>query len=142
MHWDLGGLVATGWNGRSGAELASRERLFDGQLAGVMVTTATIMGDGYGRLTVEGGVHAANVHQEADHGHAHGSVAITEQLVTKDLAALAAPRHGVNVEVSEALLALGRGLVAVGKDLLLVVEDGAESRTGCPFARGARRRPS
>src|SRR4051812_31096540 len=119
MHWDLDGLVATGWNGRSGAEPASRERLFDEKLVKGMVTTAARrMGDGDGGLTVEGGVHAANVDQEADHGHADGSVAITKQLVTKDLAALAAPRHSVNVEVGEALLALGRGLVAVGKDLL------------------------
>ena len=76
--------------------------------------------------TVERGVHATNVNQEADHGHALRSIAITKQLVSEDLAGLAAPGHGIDVQVGEALLADLVGLVAVGEDLLLVVEDGLE----------------
>lgn len=76
--------------------------------------------------TVEGGVHAANVDQEAHHGHTLGGFTVTEQLVTQHLACLAAPGHGVDVEVREALLAQAVLLVAVGEDLLLIVEDGAQ----------------
>lgn len=78
------------------------------------------------RRTVEGGVHATNVDQEADHGHALRSLAITKQLVSKDLAGLAAPGHGVDVEVGKALLAQAVLLVAVGEDGQVVVKDGSE----------------
>jgi len=77
-------------------------------------------------LTVECGVHAANVDEEADHGHALRSIAITKQLVSKDLAGLATPRHGVDVKVGEALLSDLIWLVAVGEDLQVVIKDGLE----------------
>jgi hypothetical protein len=78
------------------------------------------------KRTVEGSVHATNVDQEADHCHSLGGLAITQQLVAKDLAGLAAPGHGVDVEVGKALLAQPILLVAVCEFLCVIVEDGFE----------------
>jgi len=83
-------------------------------------------GLGVGGFTVECGVHPTNVDEETNHGHALGGIAITKQLVAQDFAGLAAPRHGVDVEVGKTLLANLFGFVAVGEDLILVVEDGLE----------------
>ena len=78
------------------------------------------------RRTVECCIHPANVDQQADHRHALRGFAVTKQLVAKDLTGLATPGHGINVEVSEALLADPARFVAVGKDFLLVREDGPQ----------------
>jgi hypothetical protein len=74
---------------------------------------------------MERGVHTTNIDEEADHGHALCGIAITKQLISEDLAGPATPRHGVDVQVGEALLGLVR-LVAVGEFLSLVVEDSFE----------------
>lgn len=79
-----------------------------------------------GQHTIESCVHAPNVDQKADHGHPFGGIPITKQFVAQDFAGLAAPGHCVDVKVGEALLADGFGLIAVGEDLLVVIEDGLE----------------
>lgn len=76
-------------------------------------------------LTIERRVHAADIDQEAHHGHAFGSVPITQQLVSQHLAGLAASRHGVYVEIGEALLS-DRSVVRIGEDLFVIVKDSLE----------------
>lgn len=75
------------------------------------------------RLTVERGIHSADVDQETHHGHALGGLSVTQQLVPKDLAGLATSRHGVDVEIGKGLHADAIRIVGVGEDLLVVVED-------------------
>lgn len=77
-------------------------------------------------LTVESGVHSANVDQQTYHGHTLRGLSITKQLVAQDFAGLAASRHGIDVQIGKGLLAEVVGFVAVGEDLSLVVEDGLE----------------
>jgi hypothetical protein len=78
------------------------------------------------RCTVQGGIHTANIDQQTDHSHALRGLPITKQFVAKDLASLTAFSHGVNVQVGKSLLLRLGEVVAVGEDLSLVVEDGAE----------------
>lgn len=48
--------------------------------------------------TIESGVHAADVDQKANHGHAHCTRTIREQLLLENFACLAASGHGVDVD--------------------------------------------
>lgn len=75
-------------------------------------------------LAVEGGVHAADIDQETHHGHVDGSRALRQQLVFENLAAFAALRHGVKVDVSKRVAARRVGLL--GEDGLVVLKDKLE----------------
>lgn len=78
-----------------------------------------------GKRTVERRVHTADVDQQTHHGHTLGSFAVAHQLISQDFTRFRASSHGVDVEVCKRLL--GQGLIVrVGKDLLVVVEDGLE----------------
>lgn len=73
-----------------------------------------------GLLTVERGVHAPDVDQQAHHGHVDCSRALRQQLVFEDLAALAAFCHGIQIDVCKGM-ATGRvGLL--GEDALVILE--------------------
>lgn len=77
-------------------------------------------------LTVQSGVHTANIDQQTDHGHADSSALIflLQQLLLKDLTALAAPGHGVDVNLGEGVSF--RAIAEFGEALGLVVEDELE----------------
>jgi hypothetical protein len=74
------------------------------------------------KLTVESRIHPSDVDEQTDHCHALGRVPIAEELVAQNLAGLAAPRHGVDVQVGEVL---GRSVrfVRVREDIKFVIED-------------------
>ena len=56
-------------------------------------------------LTVEGGVHAPHVNQQAHHGHVDSSRSFCKQFVFQDFAALAALRHSIQVYVCKCMTA-------------------------------------
>lgn len=73
------------------------------------------------QLTVQGGVHAADIDQQTHHGHVDGGGALRQQLVLKDLAAFAALGHRIEVYVGESV---ARGAVGnLVEDAGLVIED-------------------
>jgi hypothetical protein len=55
-----------------------------------------------GAPTVQRRVHAPHIDQQTHHGHVHGGGALCQKLVLEYLAALAAVRHGVEVDVGKA----------------------------------------
>ena len=74
--------------------------------------------------TIERCVHAADVDQQAHHGHVDGGRALGEQLVLEDLAALAALGHGVEVDVGKRVAA--RAIRLLGEDAAVILEDELE----------------
>jgi hypothetical protein len=76
-------------------------------------------------LTIQCGVHAPYIDQQTHHGHVDGRRPLRQQLVLQYLAALAALSHCVQVDVCERVsrFRLSSGLVRLGEDLLLVLED-------------------
>jgi hypothetical protein len=59
--------------------------------------------------TVQSGIHATEIDQQTDHGHADSCGLVILQLVLEDLAGLAAPGHSINVDIREihSLLSVG-----------------------------------
>ena len=77
-------------------------------------------GDGRGtRHTVEGGVHATKIDQQANHSHADRGRLVILQLVFQNLASLAAPRHGVDVDVRKVYLFTTFGVSRESRCLVL-----------------------
>lgn len=75
-------------------------------------------------LTVQSGIHPADIDQEADHGHVDGRRPLGQQLVLQDLAAFAALGHGIEVNVGKGVSRCSvRHLV---EDAGLVIKDGLE----------------
>jgi hypothetical protein len=76
--------------------------------------------------TIQRRVHPPHVDQQTHHGHIHSRGPLCQKLVLEYLAALAAVRHGVEVDVSEAekLLVSRFGLLV--EDLLRIFEDMAQ----------------
>lgn len=54
-------------------------------------------------LTIESGVHPANIHQEAYHSHTNGTILVLQQLLLQDLATFTALRHGIDVDIGESV---------------------------------------
>ena len=73
---------------------------------------------------VERRIHAADVDQQAYHGHVDGGRALGEQLVLEDLAALAALGHGIEVDVGKSVAAGAVRLL--GEDAAVILEDELE----------------
>jgi hypothetical protein len=75
---------------------------------------------------VERRVHAADVDEQAHHGHVDGGRALRQQLVLEDLAALAALGHGVEVDVGKRVRRAGLRLRLLREDGPVVLEDELE----------------
>lgn len=59
--------------------------------------------------TVQSGIHATEIDQQTDHGHADSCWLVILQLILEDLASLAAPGHCIDVDIREvhSLLSVG-----------------------------------
>lgn len=71
--------------------------------------------------TVKCSVHATNIDQQANHGHADRSFGILQQLLFEYLAALAALGHGIDVDFGKG--ETRRAIAVLGETLCLVIED-------------------
>ena len=107
-------------SGRSGAGLAS-----PGRLVPVSALDCLLSETGTG-LTVQRSVHPAHIDQQADHGHVDGGGPLRQQLVLEDLTALAAARHGVQVDVGKRVQIAARAIGELVEDALLVGKDEAQ----------------
>lgn len=72
-------------------------------------------------LTIQGGIHPADIDKQADHGHDDGRRHVLRELLFEDLAALAALGHCIDVDLSkrEPFLAIR----VPCEDLLFIVKD-------------------
>jgi len=72
-------------------------------------------------LTIQRCVHAPDIDQQAHHRHADSSVGILQQLLLQYLAAFAALRHGINVDLRKR--EARRAIAVLGEAFCLIVED-------------------
>jgi hypothetical protein len=76
--------------------------------------------------TVQSGIHAAQINQQAHHCHVLCRLMLSQELISQDLASLATPGHRVNIEIGKGLLGDLLRLVAVGENSLVVLKHGFE----------------
>ena len=108
-HWSLGGLEGKGWSGRFVAEHASQGRLEVTNETGISIAIGVKASTGDARRTghtIESRIHATEVDQQTNHSHANSCRLVILQLVLENFACLAAPGHGIDVDVREVTVLL------------------------------------
>lgn len=73
-------------------------------------------------LTIQSGVHTAQIDQQTDHCHILRRLMFTQQLISQNLARLATSSHRIDIQVRKGLLANGIRLITIGEDGIVILE--------------------